>query len=77
MIYNPEFNDLIQLYKRPFFFYAQDSYTNARELDTGKERLMLDQQKMKQNKKSVNDLFSEEEVKRQSLKDRFSKIKNK
>jgi len=75
MVYNPEFEYLVQLYKRPFFFYAQESYKDLREIDTGKDKLMLDHQKLKQNKKSINDMFNPEEIKRQTLKERFSKLK--
>jgi len=60
VIYNPEFENLLSVYSRPFFFYAQESYKNAKEINLGKEKLQLDTDKFKERKKSVNDLFSEE-----------------
>lgn len=61
MIYNPEFNALTRFYQRPFFFYSQDSYEGIKVLDTGKEKLAIQISKLQENKKSVNDLFTEEQ----------------
>ena len=61
MIYNPEFQTLTQVYQRPFFFYSQESYDGVKILDTGKEKLAIQVSKVQENKKSVNDLFTEEQ----------------
>ena len=62
VIYNPEFEDLMKIYSRPFFMYALDSYKNAKEINLGKERLQLETDKFKDRKKPVNDLFSGETI---------------
>lgn len=68
MIYNPEFDDLMKYYRRPFFFHAKESYENVKELNTGKEILLVERYKFQESKKSVNDLFSEEEQAQSSAK---------
>jgi len=65
VIYKEEFADLSQKYSRPFFIHAQDSYKDAKKLDTGKETLSFEEDKVAERKKAVNDLFSEEEIAKQ------------
>jgi len=65
LVYKEEFADLSQKYSRPFFIHAQDSYKNAKTLDTGKETLTFEEDKFSERKKAVNDLFSEEEIAKQ------------
>jgi len=65
VVYKEEFENLSKKYQRPFFIHAQDQYQNSKELNTGKEKLNFEEDKFEERKKSVNDLFSEEEIAKQ------------
>ena len=65
VVYKEEFETLNRKYQRPFFLHAEDSYTDKKELNTGKEKLNFQEDKFEDRKKAVNDLFSEEEIAKQ------------
>lgn len=76
MIYNPEFDQLSEIYKRPFFFYKQDSYKDITELNLGCEKLFFNSARFKEGKKATNDMFEiPKTVKTSTLQERFSKLK--
>ena len=81
IIYNPEFKELINLYKRPFFFKSQDSYKDVEIIDTGSDLLSI-KPKLKENltmsKKALNDIYNQENTpKYQSIKSKIQDRKNK
>lgn len=59
-MYNPEFEDLKQKYKRPFFFTAQKSYKDIEFLQIGDQMIYFKGQQEDEGGKFVNNLFDEQ-----------------